>query len=323
MTAPRIVRLSDLTSDQRRVVLALIEAGKSQRKERDPAMVVAEPDIQSAMHSEYPVVTTTVERIGPKDAERLLASNERNRHLKRNAVSSLARSMADGRWILNGEAIKVSAEGDLLDGQHRMAAVVESGVTIETVVVRGLPAKTQDTIDVGIKRSLADVLTIHGEPNATTVAAALRIAWQLDTNGHVRTGLGYPYPTGDELLLYLEEHPSIRNSAQVGYRLSGGVLRYPPSPATALHYLMARRDAAQSDEFWTLLNDGVGLMTGHPALTLRNYLVRDLANPRRMTTEQRMAYTIKAWNAFRANRTLQIIKWTRSGEKPEDFPAIK
>lgn len=320
----RVVRLDELTSDQRRLVLALIQAGKSSGKEMDPAMVViAEPSIQSRMHSEYDAVQTGIERIGPAEAEAILIKNTHNRSVKAR-VGDMAREMAEGRWILNGESIKITSDGTLSDGQHRLLAVVESGATIETVVVRGLPASSQETVDTGIKRSLSDVLSLRGETSCTTLAAALMLAWRIDRNGHPRGGGdAYAYPTTTELLGFLEVNPGMRASAVVGHRLNESALRFPPSQAAALHYLMSRLDPDQGDEFWFALSDGVGLMSGHPILTLRKYLIRDLSNPRRMDTLYRTAITIKAWNAYRKNRSLHVIKWIRSGEKPEDFPVIR
>ena len=46
--------------------------------------------------------------------------------------------MQDGKWRLNGKTICFDSTGRLLNGQHRLSAVVRSGVTLTTVVVRGL-----------------------------------------------------------------------------------------------------------------------------------------------------------------------------------------
>lgn len=48
--------------------------------------------------------------------------------------------MKTGRWVLNGETICFDSNGVLRDGHHRLLAIIESGVTIEVLVVRGVAA---------------------------------------------------------------------------------------------------------------------------------------------------------------------------------------
>jgi hypothetical protein len=80
-------------------------------------------------------------------------------------VARYAREIAAGRWKPNGETIKFTMDGVLLDGQHRLAAVALAGVGIETTVVWGLDPDCFDTIDSGRPRSAADMLAIQGIPN--------------------------------------------------------------------------------------------------------------------------------------------------------------
>jgi hypothetical protein len=84
-----------------------------------------------------------------------------------------------GEWDLNGQTIKVSVDGALLDGQHRLEAVVHSGVTISSVVVRGLSPAARDTIDTGRRRRLADVLAIEGYPDAIALATGVNALYRL------------------------------------------------------------------------------------------------------------------------------------------------
>lgn len=70
--------------------------------------------------------------------------------------------MAQKAWKMNGEAIKFSNTGRLLDGQHRLLACVESGCSVRTLVIRGLPEDTQETMDAGKSRTMANVLELKG-----------------------------------------------------------------------------------------------------------------------------------------------------------------
>lgn len=63
-------------------------------------------------------------------AETWLSRNSNNRNLRGQVIASYARDMKSGAWVLNGETVKIASNGQLLDGQHRLNAVVESGQTV-------------------------------------------------------------------------------------------------------------------------------------------------------------------------------------------------
>lgn len=65
--------------------------------------------------------------ITPELAEGLLAMNTENRRLRPSHVAYLARAIERGEWQMPPDAIMVSDSGKLLNGQHRLTAVVRSG----------------------------------------------------------------------------------------------------------------------------------------------------------------------------------------------------
>jgi hypothetical protein len=77
-------------------------------------------------------------KIDPLKAAELLASVRRNRAVSPVTVDRYARSMTAGRWRLNGATISVVENGDgsvhMLNGAHRMQAVIKSGVTQEFLI---------------------------------------------------------------------------------------------------------------------------------------------------------------------------------------------
>jgi hypothetical protein len=89
--------------------------------------------------------------------------------------------MKGGNWSLTGQGISFDVDGNLLDGQHRLAAVVRSGVTISMIVLWDLPEnvnkslKTIDTFDIGRKRALGEQLGINGFMYSSSIASASRI----------------------------------------------------------------------------------------------------------------------------------------------------
>lgn len=70
---------------------------------------------------------TEVISISPKFAEELLRNNAINRKLRPGVVERYAAQMRDGGWLLTAEPIMLSPEMRLLNGQHRLRAVMLSG----------------------------------------------------------------------------------------------------------------------------------------------------------------------------------------------------
>ena len=105
--------------------------------------------------------------ITPAKATELLAGNAENqRKVNQARVRKYTAEMLSGLWLYNGESIIVSESGKLIDGQHRLLAVIESDVTIEVALVTDVPDE-QDGIDTFLtinteNRSNADALYISG-----------------------------------------------------------------------------------------------------------------------------------------------------------------
>lgn len=88
-------------------------------------------------------ITAKVETITPDIAKTMLGENVNNRRISHDNVNMFAREMRNGEWRFNGEAIKFSKDGRLLDGQHRLLAVIAADKPLTTLVIRGLEDETQ------------------------------------------------------------------------------------------------------------------------------------------------------------------------------------
>lgn len=117
-------------------------------------------------------ITAKVETITPEIAKTMLGENVNNRRISRDNVNLFAREIRNGEWRFNGEAIKFGKDGRLLDGQHRLLAVIAADKPLTTLVIRGLEDETQQTMDSGKTRTLGDVLTLRGEKKSTQLAAS-------------------------------------------------------------------------------------------------------------------------------------------------------
>lgn len=133
--------------------------------------------------------TVEIMKVTPKWAtERLDAHDKairegkfRQRPMNDNAVNRYADDMRASNWALTGQGITFDEDGNLIDGQHRLAAIVKAGVPVEMVVTFGVPSTvargvaTIDTIDIGRGRSMAQQLKIDGMEYYSEVGSAARI----------------------------------------------------------------------------------------------------------------------------------------------------
>jgi hypothetical protein len=107
--------------------------------------------------------------VTPAIAELWLATyNLANRTPREARVATYARDMAAGRWTFTTQGISFGTDGRLLDGQHRLMAVVQAGVTVRMLVWHGVPLDA--VFDTGTARSLADVLHLTPLQAAVTLA---------------------------------------------------------------------------------------------------------------------------------------------------------
>ena len=103
---------------------------------------------------------TMVMEVTPELAQSLLEKNSGNRHLKKGYVSDLANAMIRGEWKPTHQGLAISTTGRLLDGQHRCAAVIQAGVSVNMTVTYDVPDAAFHFMDIGMKRSVTDLTGI-------------------------------------------------------------------------------------------------------------------------------------------------------------------
>lgn len=260
-------------------------------------------------HAEFVTIT-------PEIAAEWLHQNSHNRSLKPSVIERYAGAMRRGEWNVNGDAIRFAQDGALLDGQHRLAAIYRSGTTLVQLVVRGLESDAQETMDVGVRRSLKDMLKLRGESRPGELGSALAWLHRYRLRQMIDRSL---VPTPQEAFRLLEDNPGIRESLVVGERV-GKSLRFSRGLVIALHYVFTEIDQEDADTFFERLGSGAELQETDPIHVLRRVVTADSLAPQRMVTYRLAALTIKAWNAYRDGRPIVLLRWKSGGAHPEAFP---
>jgi len=257
--------------------------------------------------------------VTPALAQEWATLNTRNRPVRYSRVERFARDMKAGKWLLNGETVKIAVNGTILDGQHRLYACIQSGVSFETVVIRGLPLEAQDTIDTGAARTMADQFGLRGEKCGTLLAAITRwaFAW---LKGVRMTGHANASPTHAEMIALLEAEPRLRDATAWADHA-----RKEFRPVTGSVYGMAwllfhGSDDLAAEVFLRKVITGEDCPAGHPALAFRNRMMTARDDGQRLNQHEQLGYMIMAWKAFQEDRTLAKLLPPRGGFTPKTFP---
>lgn len=265
-----------------------------------------------------------VVRVTPTLAKDWLQTVVKQRPLHKPTVEHYARLIRDGQWVLHGQAIEFSSKGELINGQHRLHAIIATGKAVDCLVVRGTDPKAFDVIDTGRGRSARDILGIAGEHRVAALGGALAALYRYDTTGTRnltnlrRSGVR---PSNRDIENTLAAHPGIRDSLDKGYLV--GLLLGSHGLSATLHYLMAEKDTTLTDLFFEQLATGENLNQREPAYHLREYLISQRNKRSKAPLQDRVFTFIKAWNILRSGRNASrnAIMWY--GGKDEPAPTIE
>lgn len=233
--------------------------------------------------------------------------NTRNRSLRAQVVARYARDMTSGAWEFAAEPIKFGSDGTLLDGQHRLAAIRDSGCTIAMLVVNGLHMGSQDVMDTGRGRTSADQLSLAGHKSAVQLSSGIGrvIGWDL---GYTQRGEKY-YPTHSEIRTWLDDNPRMLHISEDARRMRSSI-DLPPGITVATYFILDRLDVVEAREFMWSVARGEGLHLGDPAYALRERL-REIRMARRTTDDwQYFSFTFRAWNACRRGESMRMLRAT-------------
>lgn len=255
--------------------------------------------------------TFAVAAITPELARQWLAEcNVHNRSVRDDVVDAYARDMASGAWQLTGEAIKFAPDGALLDGQHRLAAIIKSGRVVTMLVVRGIAASSQFVMDTGAKRTASDAIALNGGSNVVVTAAAARIALlvnAIECGELAPSRLDRGTVTTSEILAFIDANPDLSESASFASKIARRT-DIPPAMVAYSHWRFTRINPAAADGFWVAAADKVGLAAGDPVIALTNRFAEARRNREKLTRSVQMSLIFRAWNARRAHKTMRFIR---------------
>jgi hypothetical protein len=207
---------------------------------------------------------TIIETITPNKARDILKTNTRNRALRLSSVAEFARQMTAGCWKLTSQGIAIDTNGVLVDGQHRLHAIVEANVPVQIAVTYDVDPESFDAYDCGIVRTVADRLPLLKDKESNRIAVALVSHYLRCTNGSMCNRCGVDQ-IDNEFLDKTDAYIAISELFRANSRRCG-LTKASVGAALAVYVHL---DKVGGLHFAKQYLTGEGISTGQPAYTLR------------------------------------------------------
>jgi hypothetical protein len=216
---------------------------------------------------------TPIIKIASKQlVDSLLSMNINNRRVKKSVVETYKQDIADGRWMLTNQGIGIDSNNVLIDGQHRLIAIKESGYPpVSLLVVYGLDPKSQACIDQHAKRTVRDIWRLVFDSSVGTQAPAVCGVIYKSQNGWPNGALSATR-LKDVLDIYIEE---------IEFFLSQVTKNKWAAPYIASFVIKAKNNPSRMNDLITFMKSveaGEMLTRSMPEFHLRNMLMSSQAS---------------------------------------------
>ena len=261
--------------------------------------------------------------ITPEMAKKLLEMNTNNRNVNESYVYKYAREISNGTWKENtGELIKISKNNIILDGQHRLLAIVKANKSVYFHLATGMDYDNFKVLDTGKTRNAGDIFKLAGVKNYNNVSSIIQLYNNIHNNkSKAIKATNTTALRPQELLNAYEEQPeywqTVFNLAQNLHTKFQRIWNL-----TEIGMFIAVFDncnMVKSREFIRQICEGVNV-TNNVVIILRNKLIADKVSVnKKMSVTYRRALVIKSWNAFYTGRDLKVLKFNSD---VEEYPEI-
>lgn len=230
-----------------------------------------------------------------------------NRIINDNTVTQYGRDMSQGKWEPNGETVKRSARGRIVDGQHRLWACIQSDTPFETGFMDNIAVKDEDryfvTTDIGRTKTPSAFISASGIGYGGIAAPAARLIMAYKTH---KTLTKTHMITTPEVVEFTKKHSHLVDSAAFVAKYQGYA---PTSTLCAWHYLMSEKSPEDAAKFIIDLKQGTGLSKGDALYAMRERLIQNKhSKTQKLNSKSVFALGLNIWNDRRRGMKRQVIK---------------
>lgn len=282
----------------------------------------------------YNGIHFTIETIGPEEAKNIVENhNNLNRRVNKAHVKAIANNMKNGTWRFNGDSLRFNKNDELIDGQHRLYAVIEYNNSVVFLVERGFTEDTIRTIDQEIKpRNLSDLLKMNDVSSPNDVASVINRYFIIkDTNAPFMTnsrdsssanGNFFRITTiDDKFNEYMNNIDFYDEIILYGRRCYKKTHLLKVSEIGGIYAFLYKQKHHSDEEIQGFfdrlcLNSNIDVTVIN---TLRNKLIEDKGSRNPMTSSLKSAYITKAWNYYIIKKEVKILSYNKNTEGIIEF----
>lgn len=276
-------------------------------------------------------VTTWVGFVDAIAAEQFLARNVTpakgvggtNRPQVSGSIPALATDMINDGWKFSHQGIAFNEEGELIDGQHRLEAIlladkISPGISIPLMITWGLPLEANEKIDINRRRQPGTFLAMEGHASANRLSTTLKWVYLYGT-----ADFDEPFDKAHwsrmldvaGLRAALRNHPLAPEGVAIGGKFQSSGLLTASAAAAGWVICRERYDEEVVDEFVTGVMSGAELKAGDARLALRNWAINRKERQARADAPVHLAFFLKAFRAFRTGDPVTTLTFKPSVER--------
>ena len=273
--------------------------------------------------------TVCIEEIGPDKAKKYLQWNN-NLEPNKAKQAQYVEAMKRGWWVeFADEQIRFNENGELINGQKRLFAIIQSGKTYKFSVMRNCPNSAFYAMDQGFKRRGSEILKKHKFPYYTDIATIIKLNHAYRNNSAAPRGT-LELPTNiiferakNQRSMWIEvaeyaAHFYVKSNGVIGKRFLGNFFR-----------VFSEINKPDTLIFFNKTFAGIGVRDEkEPCHVFRRALDvnRKKPNNEQMNPTQICLMFGKAWNLFRDKKyitRLSILQEEKYFKENEIFPQLK
>lgn len=241
-----------------------------------------------------------------EQASEWLEKNTKNRHVRDRHLARLKKDMTNDKFVVTHQGVAICEDGTLIDGQHRLKAIVDTGKPQWLLVTTGLPMEAQQFVDNGARRQPADMGPLKEGGYGAMKAAAVKLLLSIEDLDHTISprdisNAANDYTYGDLVAGYtryedlIEKHLDLARAAARDFKGRVGASQFL---AAGVYY---HESAA---EFLSGVASGANLDSNDARLAIRRY-----QGPGRVQVPVASFVAFKAARYFHYNKSLSVIRY--------------
>jgi hypothetical protein len=256
--------------------------------------------------------------IDPGLATELLRGNVANRTLTSSKIIKYTQDIINGDWTADtAECIKLTSNMRLLDGQHRLSAIVASNTAVEMFVAYNVPESAMNNIDTGMSRSTKNIFELNGIQNAQTVSSVIKkyLAYKyFSFNDGVNDPVKQMQITNKQALDEYNSRQEFWHDLMNKFVKCRHTFKNIESTYIMSWYALCNDiNTELTSVYFNTLTSGLGLTDSKdPIYVFRQFLLEKAETKNRSLN---FALFVKSWNFNRKKQTVTVLRYNATVEK--------